>query len=239
MVKYIPLIRLGLIDPALMFLACELKRTRKTYLGYPQLWSLAESFLLVKARCENPVHVAEFGVGRGGSATFLAWLVGRYEGTLTLYDVFSRIPPPTDKDGKRAQERYQVILAREGSEYYGNIPNLLEVVLSELRAVCPLDKIEIVQGRYEETLSQCTERRSFDLVHIDCDWYESTKAVLLYLQNNIRPGAIIQVDDYSNWHGSRMATDEADWLRPFKTKLVGGALIIDTGLPKIQMRVSG
>jgi len=234
--KYSSLVKLSLIHPRLALLAWNLKRARKTYLGYPQLLSLAKSFLLVRARrCQEALQVAEFGVGRGGSATVLGWLINRYEGTLVLYDVFGRIPPPNlEKDGERAQERYRVILNEESQDYYGNVPDLLRVIMDELGSVCNLDKVEIVPGRYEETLAEPTEKRLFDLVHIDCDWYESTRAVLSYLQSNIRPGAIIQVDDYSNWQGARMATDEADWLRHFKTRLVGGALVIDTGLLKVQ-----
>ena len=227
--RYISLLRLGLIHPRLAVLAWNLKRAGKTYLGYPQLLSLVQGFLSVKTRRRQPPKVAEFGVGRGGSATLLAWLVGRYGGTLTLFDVFGRIPPPTDRDGERAQERYQEILYREGEDYYGNVPDLARVIVDDLSSVCSLEQLEVVPGKYEETLGGLAEKRSLDLVHIDCDWYESSKTVLLYLQENVSPGAIIQVDDYSNWQGSRMAVDEADWLQPFKTRLVGGALVIDTG----------
>jgi asparagine synthase (glutamine-hydrolysing) len=228
--RYVSLLRLGLIHPRLAVLAWNLKRAGKTYLGYPQLLSLTQGFLSVKARRQRPPHVAEFGVGRGGSATLLAWLVGRYGGTLTLYDVFGRIPAPTDRDGERAQVRYQEILHREGEDYYGNVPDLAKVIVDDLSSVCSLEQIEVVPGRYEETLGELDEARSLDLVHIDCDWYESSKAVFKYLQGNVSPGAIMQVDDYSNWQGSHMAVDEADWLEPFKTRLVDGALVIDTGV---------
>lgn len=227
-ISAIALARLGMIDPRLMRLAWQLKKSRKTYLTYSTLLSLAQSFLLMRARRQHPVQIAEFGVGRGGSAILLGWLVGEYGGTLTLYDVFGRIPPPTERDGERAQQRYQVILSGESSEYYGNIPNLREVILDELRAVCRPDQVEIVQGRYEELLKCPRDKRSFDLVHIDCDWYESYKAVLTYLPSNISPGAILQIDDYSNWQGATAAVDAADWLTHFKRRLVDGALVIDT-----------
>ena len=229
LLRYLSLLRLGTIHPRLAVLAWNLKWAGKTYLGYPQLLSLVQSFLLVKARRQRPPQVAEFGVGRGGSATVLAWLVGRYGGTLTLYDVFGRIPPPTDSDGERAQDRYQEILYREGEDYYGNVPDLSKVIVEDLSSVCSLEQIEVVPGKYEETLGHLAEKRSFDLVHVDCDWYESSKAVLSYLRDSVGPGAIIQVDDYSNWQGSRRAVDEATWLQPFRSKLVGGALVIDTG----------
>jgi SAM-dependent methyltransferase len=227
--NYLALVKLGLLNPQLMRLAWRLKRSRKTYLSYPKLLSFLYSFRLLQVRHGTPLQMAEFGVGRGGSAIFLAWLVGRYGGTLTLYDIFGRIPAPAEIDGERARDRYNHIVNNEGADYYGNIPNLLNLILGELRSVCDLDQIEIIQGRFEDTLSKQTKHRLFDFVHIDCDWYESSKAVLSYLQQNLRPGAIIQIDDYSNWKGSRAAVNEAKWLEHFKQKLVDGALVIDTG----------
>lgn len=231
-ISAIALARLGMIDPRLMRLAWQLKKSRKTYLTYPALSSLAQSFCLLRARRQQPLQIAEFGVGRGGSAILLGWLVGQYGGNLTLYDVFGRIPPPTEKDGKGAQQRYQVILRGESSEYYGNIPNLRQVILDELNTVCRPEQVEIVQGRYEELLEHPQGKRSFDLVHIDCDWYESYQAVLTYLSGNLGPSAILQMDDYSNWQGSTAAVDEAEWLSRFDRKLVDGVLVIDTGLAR-------
>lgn len=230
--KYVYLTKLALINPHLALLSWNLKRTQKTYLGYQHLLSLAESFLLVRSRHQDLVRVAEFGVGRGGSAAILGWLVDCYGGTLALYDIFDRIPSPTDIDGERAKERYRAILNEETEDYYGNIPNLQTVVKEELSSICSIEKIEFISGRYEESLDKLAEKRSFDLVHIDCDWYESVKAVLSYLQDNIRLGAIIQVDDYSNWQGCRKAIDEAEWLKPFDKWLVGGPLVVDTSVVK-------
>jgi hypothetical protein len=147
---------------------------------------------------------------------------------LTLFDVFGRIPAPTAVDGAGAQRRYNGILTQERQDYYGNMPNLLEVVKRELAEVCDLSRIVIVQGRYEETLPQRKDTCVFSQVHIDCDWYESSMVVYEYLRQCLSPGAIIQVDDYSDWEGSRRAYQEAAWLNHYQTRLVDGALVIDT-----------
>ena len=233
---YVALAKLALIDPQLMKLTWDVKRQKKTYLSFPKLLSLVESCRTVEARCRRPLQVAEFGVGRGGSATLLAWLANRNGGTLTLFDVFGRIPSPSDKDGEQARERYQVILSKETSEYYGNIPNLLDVIMKELTAVCRRDKIQIVQGRYEDLVKRPADGMCFDLVHIDCDWYESYRPVLAFLESHLQPGAILQSDDYSNWQGSTAAVDEAIWLKGYKRMLVDGALVIDTGIPEQRVR---
>ncbi|MGB9880728.1 MAG: TylF/MycF/NovP-related O-methyltransferase [Anaerolineae bacterium] len=221
--------RLALLDPLVGLLVWQLKRHHKTFLGYPQILSLVQNFLRVKARCNSPVQVAEFGVGRGGSAFILGSLVNKHGGKLVLYDLFGRIPPPGKIDGEKAYLRYQVILSREDERYYGNIPNLKELIISEMAALCDLSNVEIIEGRYEEVLPNLPANYSFGLVHIDCDWYESYKAVLNYLRNNLCPGAILQLDDYSTWQGASRAVSEATWLAPYKKWLVDGSLVIDTG----------
>ena len=224
-------INLALCEPRITLLAWQLKRSKKTFLSWPKLRSIVENFHLLRKRWpRKSLQVSEFGVGRGGSAMLLGWLVGRYGGTLTLYDVFGQIPAPTKTDGERAQQRYEKILLREDQEYYGNVQDLQEVVLSEISRVCPRDRIEVIQGRYEDVLPVQTARKAFDLVHMDCDWYESSKAVLTYLKDHLSPGAILQIDDYGHWQGSRQAFDEAGWLHRYQARPVDDALVVDTGI---------
>ncbi|OGO59963.1 MAG: hypothetical protein A2029_14840 [Chloroflexi bacterium RBG_19FT_COMBO_47_9] len=222
------IIRLGFVNPSLMILAVNVKRSKRTFLSYSTLYSLVKNYLTINRRLSHPLQVAEFGVGRGGSATILAWLVDRYKGNLTLFDVFSRIPAPTEQDGERALKRYKYILNQEQGDYYGNIDNLLDVILSDLDKVCRRERIEIVKGKYEDILENLNDDKVFDLVHIDCDWYESSKAVYSYLQRRLETGAVLQIDDYSNWEGSRRAFQDTVWLKPYQTHIVDGALVIDT-----------
>jgi hypothetical protein len=223
------MLRLALIHPALLALAWKLRRRKLTYLSYHTLWSLARNYQLARRRQPEGPQVAEFGVGRGGSARLLAWLVGRYGGRLVLFDLFGRIPAPGAAEGAQAQARYDYIVSQEDPAYYGNIPNLLDVVRQELSAVCSLERVEFVAGKYEETLPQQNQPRQLALVHIDCDWYESSKAVYAYLQTNLAPGALIQIDDYSMWPGSQRAFSETEWLRRCQQRgLQSGALVVDT-----------
>ena len=231
--KLVSLLKLVILEPRLARLAWQVKRSKKTFLSWPKLVSMLESFNQLRKRWpRKPLQVAEFGVGRGGSAILLGWLVGRYGGTITLYDVFGQIPAPTEVDGEKAQQRYQKILHREGQEYYGNVPDLLDVVLEDISRVCPRERIETIQGRYEDLLPTQTTAKAFDLVHIDCDWYESSRAVLAYLKNHLSPGAILQIDDYGHWQGSRKAYNEAGWLDSYQARPVDDALVVDTGQGK-------
>lgn len=228
--KLIALAKIAWFSPTLLFLVIQITRTKRTYLNTIKLWSLIDNIRrLSLRRAGAPLAVAEFGVGRGGSALMLAWLVNRYGGKLTLYDLFGQIPPPGEKDGLQAQGRYRHIREDENSRYYGNIPDLLEVIQKELVQVCDLNQVEFVQGKYEEILWRQQPPRVFDFVHIDCDWYESSKAVYAYLEHNLRHGALLQVDDYGFWEGSKLAVDEALWLQGRRRWAVANALVIDTG----------
>jgi hypothetical protein len=158
----------------------------------------------------------------------LAWLVNKFQGRLTLFDVFGRIPAPSGQDGDKAARRYEEINNLEGEDYYGNIDNVLGLVLKDLQSVCPLERIETVKGKYEEILPSLCDQRQFHLVHIDCDWYESSLAVYNYLRSRLAPSAIIQVDDYSQWEGSKRAFIEIEWLANYPSKIIDGALVVDT-----------
>jgi hypothetical protein len=231
--KLASLLKLVILEPRLARLAWQVKRSKKTFLSWPKLLSIVESYHLLRKRWpRKSMQVCEFGVGRGGSAILLGWLVGRYGGILTLYDVFGQIPAPTEMDGEGALQRYEKILNREDQEYYGNIPDLLGVILREISSVCPRDRIETIPGKYEDVLPVQTNEKSYDLVHIDCDWYESTRVVLAYLKDHLSPGAILQIDDYDHWQGSRKAFNEAGWLEGYQARPVDDALVVDTWLEK-------
>ena len=227
--RLLTLARLGLIHPKLPGLVWKIKHSGRTFLSYPALYSLTKNFVRLNHRFPGQVQVAEFGVGRGGSAILLAWLVERFGGRLTLYDLFGRIPAPTEIDGERAQQRYAGILTSESPDYYGNLPDLLGLVTKDLHEVCRPERLEIVPGKYEDTLVNLQDARTFNQVHIDCDWYESSRVVYQYLRTRLLPGALIQIDDYSDWEGSRRAFQDATWLNHYHTSLVDGALVVDTG----------
>jgi hypothetical protein len=232
LVNFLSFIRLCFINPGLLLLALKVKHSGRTYLSYSTIYSLVSNYLSLQKLSSTAIQVAEFGVGRGGSATILAWLVNRYNGKLSLYDVFGLIPAPTEKDGEGALIRYKYIITNEGNDYYGNISNLRDIIQNELYKVCLPDNLEIIQGKYEDVLPNLNDDRKFNLIHIDCDWYESSKVVYSYIQTRLRPGSIIQVDDYSFWEGSTRAYHDTTWLINYQTHLIDGALVIDTSKTK-------
>lgn len=163
----------------------------------------------------------------------LAWLINKYGGSLALFDVFGRIPPPTSIDGNDAQIRYEKISQDESEEYYGNIEDLLSTIQGELASICELSQVMFIKGKFEDTLPNYQTQSAYDLVHIDCDWYESTKTVLNHIQYHLSGEAVIQVDDYEYWSGATRAVNESSWLSNFKRHTIEGALVIDMGLDQI------
>lgn len=209
--------------PALFLFALRLKRQKKTFLTFAKMQALVDGFM--KLRANKPtLNVAEFGVGRGGSAQLLYKLVSSYGGHLTLYDVFGRIPPPSEKDGQVAANRYEKILTSESSDYYGNITNLRTLIEAELDQINAKMNYTIVEGRYEDTLPVREAAGQYDLVHIDCDWYESVKVVLEFLHHRMAKPAIIQFDDWNHWPGVKTAIAECDYLNE-PSEIAGEAAI--------------
>lgn len=224
---------LGATEPGLLPLALRLKREQKTFLSYAKLLSLVRAFKLVQRRTNEPMQIAEFGVGRGGSAMLLGWLVNRYGGELTLFDLFGRIPPPTASDGQAAKQRYADILSvSDGKDYYGNLDDLQARITTEISEILDLKHITFVPGRYEDSLPTRPSGECYHIAHVDCDWYASTKAVLAYLQTRVYPVAVLQFDDYGYWSGSKQAVDETEWLRGRLSTKVDDALVIDLFQPE-------
>ena len=225
--QLLPYLKLFLIHPELAFLANKITKSGSTYLSYSQLLALVSNANKIRSGDPNSLHIAEFGVGRGGSAQVLAWIINHYGGTLTLFDVFSQIPEPSSTDGEDALQRYSALTEDESANYYGNIPDLLETIKSELKAIGPIDRIEFVIGEYQNSLQTYKSSHHYNFVHIDCDWYESVKSVLGFLESNIHKEAILQIDDYLYWSGTKKATDQSKWLQGYPIQFVDCAIIID------------
>jgi O-methyltransferase len=184
-----------------------------TYLSGEKLRSLFANIARVKEGGISGDFV-EFGVALGGSAICIA---SELDGARRFvgFDVFGTIPPPGEKDGKKPKERYAIIAAGQskgiaGDTYYGYIPDLLEKVKSNFNAFdIAADDVEVcfVQGRYEESLLQ---QPGFPIAfaHIDCDWYDSVKTCLAFMDANLQTGGVVVLDDYNDWKGCKIAVDE-------------------------------
>lgn len=153
----------------------------------------------------------EAGVALGGSAIFLARLMGegrRFHG----YDVFARIPAPSERDEKEAHDRYAAIAEGEsegigGDTYYGYVPDLLEQVIGTFRRYGLLvdgEHVSLHRGLLEDTLAP---DRPVALAHIDCDWHDPVSTCLQRFHPRLAAGGYLILDDYNDWAGCRTAAD--------------------------------
>jgi hypothetical protein len=182
-----------------------------TYLSADALWDLALGVREVEAGGIAGALV-EAGCALGGSAVVLA----RCKNTLRellVFDVFGRIPPPSEKDGTDVWKRYEVIEAGtstgiDGDPYYGYEEDLLGRVrgtFAEFGLPVESERIRLIQGLYSETLRL---DGPVALAHIDCDWYESVLDCLREIEPRLVVSGRLVIDDYYKWSGCRRAVDE-------------------------------
>lgn len=157
--------------------------------------------------------VVECGVWRGGSMLAVARTLlecGDADRDLWLYDTFTRMPPPGERDydiwGRHASAYFEGPVDPHDTDGYRYLP------LEEVRAVLegsgyPAERLRFVPGLVEETIpAQAPERIA--LLRLDTDWYESTRHELEHLFPRIVDGGILIIDDYGQFTGARAAVDE-------------------------------
>ncbi len=149
-----------------------------------------------------PGDIVECGVWNGGSSALMGYAHAQKNGALArtfwLFDSFSGLPKPGEKDGKQAQDTFYQ------GYCLGSEAKVREVV-RKLRL--PLDEYAFVPGWFEDTLPK-TQIDRIALLHIDADWYDSVKQVLDTYYDSVVPNGFIALDDYGYWEGCKRAVDE-------------------------------
>lgn len=137
----------------------------------------------VARECPDGCFV-EVGVYKGGVAWHLNELARIQGRELHLYDTFTGIPvkAPIDRH---------------------NVGDFSDAVLDDVRDAIPGAHfhVGIVD---QETIAP--ERIAF--IHVDCDQYESYKAVISQFWPNVVSGGAMLFDDYGHCDGARVAVDE-------------------------------
>ncbi|MCT7989219.1 TylF/MycF/NovP-related O-methyltransferase [Laspinema olomoucense] len=187
-----------------------------TMLSEARLYSL---FSLAKYIClQNiPGNFVECGVAGGGSTALLASVIKRYTKQprwLYAFDSFDGMPAPTDAD------QFNGIPADATGWGTGTCAAPEASVVEICHKLGVLNIVQTVKGYFQNTLP--TVRNAIgmiSLLHMDGDWYESTKSILDNLYDRVVNEGIIQVDDYGHWPGCRQAIDEFENEREIKFNL--------------------
>ena len=154
----------------------------------------------------------ETGCALGGSAIYIG-KKKKQERPFRIFDVFEMIPPPTEKDGKDAHQRFESIKSGQskgidGSDYYGYEDNLLNKVKRHFATASlnpETNNIEFVRGLYEDALEVSGP---VAMAHIDCDWYDSVMVCLNRITPHLSKGGYLIIDDYFDWSGCKSAVDD-------------------------------
>jgi O-methyltransferase len=155
--------------------------------------------------------VVQCGVWRGGGAMLIALALiarGAADRELWLYDTYEGMSEPDERDvsfdGERASDLWRAAgRPTHNAMCYASI----EEVRSNVESTgYPSTLVRYVKGKVEQTLPG-TAPDSISLLHLDTDWYESTRHELVHLYPRLVRGGVLYVDDYGHWKGARAATD--------------------------------
>ncbi len=186
-----------------------------TMTSWERLWALLQSVRYVHARGVTGAFV-ECGVWRGGSsmAAALAFTsLGDTTRKLYLFDTFAGMSRPTDDDWQIGSDEHAMTKwLRTRTDDDASTwcqASLADVQTNLARTGYPRDRIQLIQGKVEDTLQipdHLPERIA--ILRLDTDWYESTKAELEQLFWRVAPGGVVIFDDYGHWAGAKKAVDE-------------------------------
>ena len=176
-----------------------------TMLSLERLEALYEG---AKKVCHDdiPGNFVECGVAGGGSSALLAFVIKRYSKrprSLFCFDTFRGMPKPGEKDTHKGMP------AQKTAWGQGTCSAPVESLLEVAEKLSVKNLIKPVVGLFQETLPITKDQiGKIGLLHLDGDWYDSTKAILENLYESVSLGAYMQVDDYGHWDGCKKAVDE-------------------------------
>ncbi|WP_009633333.1 TylF/MycF/NovP-related O-methyltransferase [Synechocystis sp. PCC 7509] len=182
-----------------------------TYLDINALYDIVQTVFAIEQKNLNGILV-ETGCALGGSAIVIASAKNK-ERNLLIYDVFDRIPPPSEKDSQDIHDRYEIIASGQSKGlgenlYYGYENDLYHKVLqalSKFRVEANENNIQLIKGLYQDTLKIDSP---VAFAHIDCDWYDSVLTCLQQIEPHLVSGGVLIIDDYYTWSGCKKAVDE-------------------------------
>lgn len=166
--------------------------------------------------------VAEFGCYLGRTTEILAESIwefevryaaseqrhGRQQRRLWAFDSFEGFPEPSHPvDAASPHVKAGLWYAGQPS---GGTPEGVHAVCSQY---LPPDRISVVKGWYKEVLPRLPARVRFAVVHIDCDFYESTLDVLnrLFGAGMVSDGCTFLFDDWYCNRGSPDYGEQRAW----------------------------
>jgi len=140
----------------------------------------------VTAMVEQPGHILEFGVYKGGSMSHISRIFP--DRTCWGFDSFEGLPEP-----------WFINQGDTNRVYPAGKFNMQDQEWPVFR-----ENVALVRGWFADTLPQWLDQNSGPVafLHIDCDLYSSTKTILDLLNTRIVPGTVIAFDEFYPWEHS-------------------------------------
>lgn len=184
-----------------------------TMLSPNKLFVLIEAVRYVH-RYGIPGAMVECGVWRGGvvmAAAMTFEQLGTTDRNFYLYDTFTGMTRPTAKDNSvhgETDPREEYRLTQTGPDSSDWCRAGLDEVRQNLASTgYGCERFVTVKGKVEDTLPG-TLPEQIALLHLDTDWYESTRHEMVHLFPRLVRKGVLVVDDYHTWSGVREAVDE-------------------------------
>jgi len=114
-----------------------------------------------------------------------------------VFDTFEGLPAPTASDPD-----YEAAVP-----HVGGCRGELTEVRNFFARLEILDRVRLVKGLFQDTVPS-SPVEAVAVLHLDGDWYESTKVCLEHFYDRVSWGGVIQIDDYGHWAGARKAVNE-------------------------------
>jgi hypothetical protein len=146
-------------------------------------------YMAVKRAQKVPGDIAEVGVYKGGSAKIICSVKGGKH--LHLFDTFEGLPQVDEID--------MVWPFYEG-KFAASYDKVRDYLKDETN-------VTFYKGIFPETAGPI-EGKTFSMVNLDVDCYESTKQCLEFFYSRMSPGGIILSHDYATTPGVRKAFDD-------------------------------
>jgi hypothetical protein len=196
---------------------------------------------LFKMTLDVPGDIAEFGVFRGLGLFTWANLLESYcigDRTKVVYgfDNWRGFTGFSEQDSKPLADAGKTVGGFNPAPFHKEVLDAIEIFDSD-RFIPFKPRIKLIDGNIEETIVKFAQDNPgvrFSLVHLDCDLYKPTRAVLQAVWDKVTRGGVVIFDEYAiaDWPGETAAVDEflADKpdvrLRTFSWTNVPGAFLI-------------
>jgi len=158
--------------------------------------------------------IVECGVWRGGSVMAAALTLiqlGAVDRRFFLYDTFTGMPQPSEWDRASASgvepAAYFQERQTEGDASDWCLANVEDVRANLATVAYDQDQFILAKGKVEDTIPGLLPG-PIAILHLDTDWYASTRHEMEHLMPRVVSKGALIVDDYYYWSGSRDAVDE-------------------------------